>query len=133
MTMSPAASAATARGRRARSMPCQRAGGRSVTATIRDMSASNVRVSRRSFLIPVILTFLLGPAVLAGCGDSSAPAQSTDAPALVPKVPVYNAPNSQVQQSLANPDTYGQPLTFLVLDQQDNWVKVALPVRPNGS
>ena len=102
------------------------------------MSASNVRVSRRSFLIPVILTFLLGPAVLAGCGDSSAPAQSTDAPAyvataLVPKVPVYNAPNSQVQQSLANPDTYGQPLTFLVLDQQDNWVKVALPVRPNGS
>jgi lipoprotein-anchoring transpeptidase ErfK/SrfK len=25
------------------------------------------------------------------------------------------------------------PLTFLVLDQQDDWVQVSLPVRPNGS
>lgn len=99
--------------------------------------ASIGRGSRRSFLIPVILTFLLGPALLAGCGDSSAPTQ-TDGPtyvatALVPRVPIYNAPNSAVRQTLNNPDAYGQPLTFLVLDQQDNWVKVALPVRPNGS
>jgi lipoprotein-anchoring transpeptidase ErfK/SrfK len=99
---------------------------------------SDVRVSRRSFLIPVILTFLLGPAVLAGCGDSSAAPTSTVGPtyvatALVPKVPIYDAPNSPVRQTLGNPDTYGQPLTFLVLDQQGNWVKVALPVRPNGS
>jgi lipoprotein-anchoring transpeptidase ErfK/SrfK len=99
--------------------------------------ASKLRRSRRSFLIPVILTFLLGPALLAGCGDSSAPTQTQGptyvATALVPKVPIYNAPNSAVRQTLSNPDTYGQPLTFLVLDQQDDWVKVALPVRPNGS
>ena len=99
--------------------------------------ASVVRVSRRSFLIPVILTFLLGPTVLVGCGDSSAPTQTQGptyvATALVPKVPVYDAPNSKVSQTLGNPDTYGQPLTFLVLDQQEDWVKVALPVRPNGS
>jgi lipoprotein-anchoring transpeptidase ErfK/SrfK len=120
-------------------MALERADDRSVTATIRAMSgASFVRVSRRSFLIPVILAFLLGPLVLAGCGDSSAP-PPTEGPAyvataLVPKVPVHDSPNSvAVRQSLANPDVYGQPLTFLVLDQQDNWVKVALPVRPNGS
>jgi lipoprotein-anchoring transpeptidase ErfK/SrfK len=99
--------------------------------------ASTLRRSRRSFLIPVILTFLLGPVLLAGCGDSSAPTQTEGptyvATALVPKVPIYNAPNSAVRQTLSNPDTYGQPLTFLVLDQQDDWVKVALPVRPNGS
>jgi lipoprotein-anchoring transpeptidase ErfK/SrfK len=100
--------------------------------------ASIARVSRRSFLIPVILTFLVGPLVLVGCGDSSTP-PPTEGPAyvataLVPKVPIHDAPNSAaVRQSLSNPDTYGQPLTFLVLDQQDDWVKVALPVRPNGS
>ena len=100
-------------------------------------SASVVRVARRSFLIPVILTFLLGPTLLVGCGNSSAPAQTEGpayvATALVPKVPIYDSPSSGIRQTLGNPDTYGQPLTFLVLDQQNDWVKVALPVRPNGS
>lgn len=101
--------------------------------------ASVARVSRRSFLIPVIPTFLLGPTLLAGCGDSSVvPSEDDSGPAyvataLVPKVPIYDAPNSAVRRSLANPDIYGQPLTFLVLEQQPDWVKVALPVRPNGS
>ncbi len=95
-------------------------------------------MSRRS-LLTVILTFLLGSTVLVGCGGSSAPPSQTDAPAfvataLVPAVPIYDAPNSpKTSQTLKNPDTYGQPLTFLVLDQTDAWVKVALPVRPNGS
>lgn len=101
-------------------------------------AVSNVRVSRRSFLIPVILTFLLGPTVLVGCGDSSAPAAQTEGPAyvataLVPKVSISDAPNTASKRTLSNPDTYGQPLTFLVLDQLDDWVQVALPVRPNGS
>lgn len=103
------------------------------------MSAvSNVRVSRRSFLIPVILTFLLGPTLLVGCGDTSAPAAQAEGPAyvataLVPKVSISDAPNTASKRTLSNPDTYGQPLTFLVLDQIDDWVQVALPVRPNGS
>ncbi len=100
--------------------------------------ASVVRVSRRSLLIPVILAFLLGPTLLVGCGDSTVVPQEDTGPtyvatALVPKVPIYDAPNSGVRQSLSNPDVYGQPLTFLVLEQQTDWVKVALPVRPNGS
>lgn len=97
------------------------------------------RVSRGS-LLTVILTFLVGSTMLVACGGSSAPpAAQTEGPtfvatALVPNVPIYDAPNSpKTQQTLKNPDSYGQPLTFLVLDQMDNWVKVALPVRPNGS
>ncbi|MDQ1632559.1 MAG: hypothetical protein QOC80_2531, partial [Frankiaceae bacterium] len=134
-----AASSATARGRRARSMLLERRGADVVTATIRCMSGKfSARVSRRSLFI-VILTFLLGSTLVAGCGDSSAPPAQAEGPAfvataLVPKVPIYDAPNStKTQQTLKNPDSYGQPLTFLVLDQIDSWVQVALPVRPNGS
>jgi lipoprotein-anchoring transpeptidase ErfK/SrfK len=94
---------------------------------------------RRKSIIPVLLAFLLGPTLLVGCGDTSSATSQVEpdafvATALVPKVPIYDAPHSpSSKQSLTNPDTYGQPLTFLVLDQQDDWVKVALPVRPNGS
>src|SRR4051812_22167609 len=96
------------------------------------------RVSRRSILIPVLLAVLLGSTALVGCGDTSAgpPVEGPTyvATALVPKVSVFDAPKGTVRQSLSNPaQDYGEPLVFLVLDQQDDWVKVALPVRPNGS
>jgi lipoprotein-anchoring transpeptidase ErfK/SrfK len=32
-----------------------------------------------------------------------------------------------------NPTAIGAPLTFLVLDSRPGWLKVQLPVRPNGS
>jgi lipoprotein-anchoring transpeptidase ErfK/SrfK len=137
--VSAAASSAKARGKRARSMPLRRVGVTSVAATLVFMPvASIIREPRRNLLILVILVFLLGPLVLEGCGGSSAAPPNTSGPtyvatALVPKIPIYDAPDARVRQTLANPDVYGQPLTFLVLDQQGDWVQVALPVRPNGS
>jgi lipoprotein-anchoring transpeptidase ErfK/SrfK len=136
-TATAAATSVTARRNRVRSMPLQRPEREEVTANITCVSGTFFApVSRRSIVI--LLAFLLGPMFLVACGDTSASAPVEGpayvATALVPKVPIYDAPHSpSSKQSLTNPDTYGQPLTFLVLDQQDDWVKVALPVRPNGS
>lgn len=66
-----------------------------------------------------------------------------DAPATVPtayvvtalgkSVNIADGPGGATTRTLANPDTYGQPLTFLMEERQGDFVKVALPVRPNGS
>jgi lipoprotein-anchoring transpeptidase ErfK/SrfK len=98
---------------------------------------SLARGSRRWVLIHVLLAFVAATALVA-CGDTTSAPPIEEGPtyvatALVPKVPIFDAPNAATRRSLSNPDVYGQPLTFLVLDEQDNWVKVALPVRPNGS
>jgi len=53
--------------------------------------------------------------------------------ALNPSVDISNGPGGAATRTLANPDSYGQPLTFLMEDRQGDYVKVALPVRPNGS
>jgi lipoprotein-anchoring transpeptidase ErfK/SrfK len=41
------------------------------------------------------------------------------------------APNPK--QSLANPNENGAPLVFLVQEERGEWLRVLLPVRPNGS
>jgi hypothetical protein len=46
---------------------------------------------------------------------------------------VYDAPGGAVTRRLANPLPSGAPLTFLVAGRRDGWLKVHLPVRPNGS
>jgi lipoprotein-anchoring transpeptidase ErfK/SrfK len=43
------------------------------------------------------------------------------------------SPGSGAKHVLANPTSIGAPLTFLVLARQPGWLKVELPVRPNGS
>ena len=62
------------------------------------------------------------------------------ATATVPKVNVYDSPNaSQPSRTFDNPwfvnddSRYPVPTVFLVDDQRDDWLKVLLPVRPNGS
>ena len=37
------------------------------------------------------------------------------------------------QSTLANPNEVGAPLTFLVRERQGEWLRVLLPVRPNGA
>ena len=40
---------------------------------------------------------------------------------------------SKVTHRLANPQPSGAPLVFLVVKEEPAWLKVLLPVRPNGS
>ena len=63
-----------------------------------------------------------------------APARSTVAGALIKSVGIYAAPgDGKPTRSLANPTESGAPLVFLVQETRADWLKVLLPVRPNGS
>lgn len=48
---------------------------------------------------------------------------------------IYDAPNGNVIKSFQNPNyaRYGAPLTFLVVENAGDWLRVLLPSRPNGS
>ena len=59
---------------------------------------------------------------------------STVAEATVPRVPVFDAPGAAAPaRTLSHPQPSGAPLVFLVREEQPAWLKVLLPVRPNGS
>lgn len=54
----------------------------------------------------------------------------------VSSVTVYTRPStsSKVRTTLSNPNENGAPLVFLVVKQQsDGWLRVDLPIRPNGA
>ncbi|HVL81501.1 MAG TPA: L,D-transpeptidase [Actinomycetota bacterium] len=51
----------------------------------------------------------------------------------VPLVRVHGSPEGKLTHRLAHPTENGVPLVFLVQRQDDGWLKVYLPVRPNGS
>ena len=52
----------------------------------------------------------------------------------IPKsVAVYDEPDGPTKTTLKNPNEDGAPLTFLALEQRPGWVRVMLPIRPNGS
>jgi lipoprotein-anchoring transpeptidase ErfK/SrfK len=62
------------------------------------------------------------------------PVRTTVAQATVRRVGVFTVPGAAApQQRLANPQPSGAPLVFLVQGQRPGWLKVLLPVRPNGS
>jgi lipoprotein-anchoring transpeptidase ErfK/SrfK len=42
-------------------------------------------------------------------------------------------PNGRVVARLANPNSFGDPLTVMAIGRYGDWLKVLLPVRPNGS
>lgn len=48
-------------------------------------------------------------------------------------VAVHESPDSAVLQPLPNPLPSNAPLTFLVREQRGAWLRVLLPLRPNGS
>lgn len=58
---------------------------------------------------------------------------STIATARGSQVTVRTTPGGGGRKSLANPTAIGAPLTFLVLESRSDWLKVQLPLRPNGS
>lgn len=56
------------------------------------------------------------------------------AQAVPAKVAIYPAAGATTPQTtLANPNENGAPLVFLVEQSQGPWIKVDLPIRPNGS
>jgi lipoprotein-anchoring transpeptidase ErfK/SrfK len=64
----------------------------------------------------------------------AAPVRTTVAQATVPRVGVFAIPGAAApQRTLAHPQPSGAPLVFLVEEQRPGWLKVLLPVRPNGS
>lgn len=109
--------------------------------------------------LAVILFAVLGVVVFAG-GGSDAPVQKAAAPTTtttttttipptttttvpppavtattkVASLQVYDAPNSaKVVTSLSAKTDYLQPRTLLVIENQGEWLKTLLPIRPNGS
>jgi lipoprotein-anchoring transpeptidase ErfK/SrfK len=59
----------------------------------------------------------------------------TVAEAAVPTVEVFAEPGGAGEpvHRLAHPTEVGAPLVFLVDERRDDWLRVLLPVRPNGS
>lgn len=59
---------------------------------------------------------------------------STVAAAVPAQIQVYTTPSdAEPFTTLDNPNENGAPLVFLVEEQQGEWLKVLLPIRPNGS
>ncbi len=48
-------------------------------------------------------------------------------------VPVFKAPGGALLRRFANPQPSGAPLVFLLDEEREDWLKVFLPARPNGS
>jgi len=55
------------------------------------------------------------------------------AQALAPVIDVFEPDGVSVLRSLDNPQPSGAPLMFVVVEQQPNWLKVLVPIRPNGT
>ncbi len=56
------------------------------------------------------------------------------ATALGASVDIYSSPGAAERtRELANPQPSGAPLVMLVREQRPDWVRVLLPIRPNGS
>ncbi len=76
-----------------------------------------------------------------GAAPTTGAPSSDDAPSFVATardgraaVAVYEQPgDTEADRTVANPGDYGQAQVFLVLDREPGWLRVALPVRPNGS
>jgi lipoprotein-anchoring transpeptidase ErfK/SrfK len=75
------------------------------------------------------------PPSSAGAAEAATPTANTVAEAVVPTVTVFAEPGGvgEPAHELAHPTDVGAPLVFLVEEQQGEWLRVLLPVRPNGS
>ncbi|HEU0129452.1 MAG TPA: L,D-transpeptidase family protein [Mycobacteriales bacterium] len=61
------------------------------------------------------------------------PLPATPARAVGTALAVRTAPDGPVARTLSNPTIEGQQLTVLVVERRGAWLRVQLPVRPNGS
>ncbi len=66
-------------------------------------------------------------------GNGTDPSISIVATATRSSVPVHKSLGGPVTQTLGNPNEVGAPLTFLVRATEGSWLRVLLPLRPNGA
>nr|WP_297426169.1 L,D-transpeptidase family protein [uncultured Actinotalea sp.] len=64
---------------------------------------------------------------------SAAREPAVTATAVTAEVTALDSPDGAPVETFTHPTATGAPLTFLVLEEQDGWVQVQLPVRPNGT
>jgi lipoprotein-anchoring transpeptidase ErfK/SrfK len=106
----------------------------------------------------VVVVAVLGFVVFSGGGTDTKPKKVAAAPAPTTTLPtappttttttpphavaamtkggpiqVYDAPNGAVTNTMSARTDYLQPRTFLVIENQGDWLKVYLPMRPNDS
>jgi lipoprotein-anchoring transpeptidase ErfK/SrfK len=105
----------------------------------------------------VVIVAVLGFVVFSGGGTDTKPKKVAAAPAPTTAIPtapptttttpphavaattkggsiqVYDGPNGAVQTTLSARTDYLQPRTFLVIENQGDWLKVYLPMRPNDA
>ena len=62
-----------------------------------------------------------------------APVAGQVATASIANVTAYDAPEGVALAGFANPIASGAPLTFFVENEKDGWLRVRLPLRPDGS
>uniref|UniRef100_UPI0020291DAC L,D-transpeptidase family protein n=1 Tax=Actinotalea sp. C106 TaxID=2908644 RepID=UPI0020291DAC len=63
----------------------------------------------------------------------TAPEASKATTALAQEVTVHESPGGSVTHTFDQVTPSGVPLTFMVLAEEDGWLEVQLPVRPNGT
>lgn len=74
------------------------------------------------------------PGAGADADTAGAPSETAVvATAVAAEVTALDAPDGAPVETFAHPTATGAPLTFLVLAEEDGWVQVQLPVRPNGT
>ncbi|MGH2677311.1 MAG: hypothetical protein ACRDHB_02975, partial [Actinomycetota bacterium] len=64
--------------------------------------------------------------------EPRATASSLVARAIVSEIAAYHRPGGRHLASFATPGPYGEPKVFLVREARSRWLRVLLPMRPNG-
>jgi lipoprotein-anchoring transpeptidase ErfK/SrfK len=91
-------------------------------------------IPRYMWAVVVLVVIGVIIALLTGSGGTKKAQPAMVAVANVASLPVYSAPDGKITSQLPNPDpkNYGAKQVFLVLQDKGDWLKVSLPVPPNG-
>lgn len=100
------------------------------TATTAAAPGEPAQLGTSTTVAPSALDPIVAPPVTEPTGPGHLVAT---APAASASVDVHAEPGGAVSTSLANPTATGAPLTFLALESAGDWLRVLVPVRPNGT
>jgi lipoprotein-anchoring transpeptidase ErfK/SrfK len=102
------------------------------------MGARRVRTAVGAAAVAAAVATSVNGCALTGTDVGATTATATSAYAYVAmavgrNITVHRSPSGPVLTKLANPNTFNDPLVLLATARSADWVKVLLPVRPNGS